>query len=466
MSDTKPVVLAFDLGSSAVRAVVLDAALRPVSATRRPAALWQDAAGGATIDVEAYADIVAACVDELHGRGVLAGVTEVAAASQWHSLVPLTDDHRPAGPGLSWMDTRAAPPGLAPADPAAYHQRTGAWWHELYWPARIAWLRAQGVRPKRWAGLPEYLTIRLLGEPAASVSSASGTGALDTTTCRWDPEALDLAGVDEAQLPPIAPDEWRGRLRGEYARRWPDLAGARWSLPIGDGAASALGSGRDEPHLLSVTVGTSAALRMIRAGAPAVSHRVWRYRLDHSRSLVGLAYSGGGVLYQWVTGLVGDDPTQTRLASLAPGQHGLTMLPFHAGHRPPLPADATGTLHGLRLSTTATDIVAATLEGTCHELADGARVLDPGGSATMVLAGGAVTASPWLTRRLAAAFGGRVLCSPYAEVGALGAAMLATGLAPGKAAEPVEVTDAEVAAMAEAARRHRALRDLIANFRW
>lgn len=462
MSDRSPVALAFDLGSSSVRAVVLDAALRPVATARRSTAIWQQADGTATIDVEAYVAAVVSCIDELHETGALRGVGTVAGSCQWHSLIPLDADHRPLGPGLSWMDTRATPPpGVGPADPAGFHQRTGAWWHGLYWPVRIAWLRAQGVAARRWAGLPEYLALRLLGEAVTSISAASGSGVMDTTTCHWDPEALGLAGVDEAQLPPIAPDDWRGRLRPEYARRWPDLAAAAWALPVGDGAASAVGTCCVPGETLSVTVGTSAAVRMICPGAPGVGDRVWRYRIDRSRSVIGVAYSAGGVLYHWVTHLVGDDPTDTELSSLAPGEHGLIVLPFHAGHRPPLPGTATGTLHGLRLSTTPLHIVAATLEGTCHELADGAALLCRPGTVTPVLGGGAVGASQWFARRLAAAFGGRALRSAYPEVGAVGAAMLATGLTPADRPEPVEAADAEVAAMAEAGRRHRLLRELL-----
>lgn len=463
MSDAIPDVLAFDLGSSGVRAVVLDAALRPTAVVRRPAALWQDATGAATLDPDEYVEAAAVCLDELHDAKALAEVGTVAASCQWHSLIPLDAAHRPLGPGLSWMDTRATPPpDRAPADPADFHQRTGAWWHGLYWPARMAWLRSQGVAAARWAGLAEYVALRLLGEPGASVSSASGTGAMDTTTCRWDLEALHLAGVDETQVPTIAPDQFRGRLRPEYARRWPQLSRAAWALPVGDGAASAIGSGCDGPGRLGVTVGTSAAVRIVRREAPRVPERVWRYRVDHVRNVLGVAYSGGGVLYEWVAALVDKEPTETELDALAPGQHGLAVLPFHAGHRPPLPAGAAGTMHGLRLSTTPVDVVAATLEAVCHELADGARILEPDGRSATVLGGGAVVASSWFARRLAAGFGGRALRSPHREIGAVGAAMLATGLVPAAPPEPVEATPAEVEAMAEAWRRHCALRDLFA----
>jgi gluconokinase len=457
-------VLGLDLGSSSVRAIVFGEALRPVAMARRAAALRQDAHGAATFDGDAYVDTTAACIDELHGNGVLAGVTAVAASCQWHSLLPLDAANRPIGPGLSWLDTRATGDShRRPADPTAYHSRTGAWWHPLYWPMRIAWLRAQGVPAQRWSGLAEHLANRLLGSPAVSVSYASGTGALDTSACVWDPEALDLAGVTGEQVSVIAPDGWRGRLAPAYARRWPELASAEWALPVGDGAASAIGTGCMTPQRLSVTVGTSAAVRLVCPGTPPIADLVWRYRVDSGRSVVGAAYSGGGVLHHWVTHLVGGDPGEAALEALAPGQHGLVALPYHAGLRPPRPADASGTLHGLRLSTTPVDVVAATSEGFCHEVADGGRLIDPDRKAVAVLGGGAVAASAWLARRLAAAFGGKALRCLDAEVGARGAAALALGVEPILRLEPVEATVAEVAAMAQAAERHSVLRGLLST---
>jgi gluconokinase len=466
-------VLALDLGSSSARAVVLEvdgAALTPVpgSAVREHVRVRPDAHGGAELDVGAYLGATVECLDELHAKGQLDGVGTVAISTQWHSLLGVDGHGEPAGPCLSWMDLRpTVPTDRAPEDAAAFHARTGAWWHPLYWPVRIGWLRGRGVAARRWVGLPEYLGLTLWGEPTASVSSASGTGALDTARCGWDAEALELAGVGEPEVPPLAPDSWSGRLTADYRRRWPELADARIAPPLGDGAASALGSGCNDPSRLSVTVGTSAAVRLVTDDAYAPPPTVWRYRVDRHRAVFGVAYSGGGVLDEWVTHLVRTDDVggdgagvEEALRGLAPGAHGLVSLPYHNGHRPPRdPVGSGGTLYGLRLNTGALDVIAATLEGGCHEIAGGARAVDPGGHATPMLGGGAVAASPWLARRLAAALGGTARRCLDPEVGARGAAAAALGIDYQPTDEPVRAPEPEVAAMAAAAKRHAALRD-------
>lgn len=462
-------VLALDLGSSSARAVVLDVAgeaLRPVpgSAVREHVRVRPDTHGGAELDVAAYLGAAVECLDELHDAGQLDGVTTVAISTQWHSLLGLDARGEPAGPCLSWMDLRPTlPPGRGPEDPKAFHERTGAWWHPFYWPVRIGWMREHlGVDATRWVGMPEYLGLTLWGEPTASVSSASGTGALDTVRCAWDPEALELAGVKEDQVPPLAPDGWSGRLTAAYRRRWPELADARIAPPLGDGAASAVGSGCHDESRLSVTVGTSAAVRLVTEHAHPPGPLVWRYRVDHHRAVFGVAYSGGGVLDEWVHDVVKGDPRgdEEHLTGLAPGAHGLVALPYHNGHRPPQdPVGSGGTLYGLRLTTGPLDVIAATLEGGCHEIAGGARAVDPDGRATPMLGGGAVAASPWLARRLAAALGGSARRCLDPEVGACGAAAVALGIDYQPADEPVEAPADEVTAMATAGRRHAALRD-------
>jgi gluconokinase len=466
MGDGTGRVLALDLGSSSVRAEVLaaDAALTsvPGGGARRDARLRQDADGAAELDLAGYLDATLGCLDELSGGGHLAGVHTIAISTQWHSLLGLDAHGEPVGPCLSWMDLRPElPADRAPADPAAFHARTGAWWHPFYWPARIGWLRGRGVAARRWLGLPEYLGLVLCGEPTASVSSASGTGALDTAACRWDAEALELAGVTEAAVPELADDGWRGRLTPEYRRRWPDLAGAGLAPALGDGAASALGSGCHDPSRLSVTVGTSAAVRLVTGDIADPAPGVWRYRVDHRRAVYGVAYSGGGVLDEWARRLLGTEPD---LAGLAPGGHGLACLPYHAGHRPPAtdPHGTGGTLTGLRLTTGPAELLAATLEGVCHEITDGARAVDPAGTAMPMLGGGAVAASGWLTDRLAAALGGTARRVTDPEVGVRGAAAGALDLRYEPATTPVRVPDGDVAAMAAAAVRHRRLRDRLA----
>jgi len=450
-------VLALDLGTSSVRALACGDDAEPIAGieARRAVPPRQDASGAGELDPDAYLAALCDCLDDLQAAGSLSSVEKIATSSQWHSVLALDAGRRPASFALTWLDTRAVV-ARVPTDPDEFHRRTGSWVHPLYWTTKIPWLRSEIPAPGlTFTGITEYLRERLLDDPAISVSMASGSGILDVGSATWDDEALGLAGVTAARLPEVS--DTPGRLRPEFARRWPALADADWMPATGDGATSTIGAGCTSGTSAGVTVGTSAAIRVVHdvGDAPPLDPSLWRYRVDGDRMLTGAAVSSGGVLHSWLEGLLGEvaDPTS------APGvaSAGLSVVPMHAGSRPPvvLPA-GSGLLAGLSLATTPAELVAATYEGVALELLRSLRLLDTSFASTLsvVLGGGAVAASPWWRRAFAATFDRDVRYQVNPEVGARGAAMLALGVVPVPPDTRLPSVPAEAAAMRVAGARY------------
>lgn len=437
-------ILALDLGTSSVRGLILDNAAvpQPGALARRKVALAVDRDGAATLDPADYLAALIDCLDDLNTAGQLDGVELVATAAQWHSVLPLDATGAPIGPLMTWLDTRPTVlPGAArPADVGEFHQRTGAWWHRFYWTVRLPWLRRHcGGRPARFVGLPEYVLAGLLGAAPMSVSQASGTGMLDLVTLDWDQEAVELAAAGPGELPELASADWCGRLRAEFAHRWPALAGVPWSAPIGDGAASNIGSGCLDPTRAAVTVGTSAAVRLVQVAAagvplPPLPDLLWRYRVDHTRIVTGRAYSAGGNLYTWADRelrLPRGAELEQALDLIEPGE-GVPADPRFGGDRPPGRAPAgAGELRGLGFGTTAVDIFAGLMEGVCRQVAGDLGQLESTVDrpvTEVVLGGGALAASDWWRRAFEAILAPRrVRYMPEPEVGAVGAALVALG---------------------------------------
>ncbi|MDX1521215.1 MAG: FGGY-family carbohydrate kinase, partial [Anaerolineae bacterium] len=151
-------------------------------------------------------------------------------------------------------------------------------------------------------------------------------------------------------------------------------------------------------------VGTTAAVRMVTtAKNPAVPDGLWGYRVDAGHHLLGGATSEGGNIFRWVTdtlNLTGLD-VEGHLSRAQPDGHGLTVLPLLAGERSPgWASHATGTITGLRLSTTPLDLMQAALEGVALRLGIIADQLGPlvEAGAAVYAGGGAVTASPAWTQ--------------------------------------------------------------------
>jgi gluconokinase len=432
-------VLALDLGTSSVRALVFDdrGAPLPDMLARRPTHLDLTDEGKAELDPDGVVAAIGECLDELASRGELDGVQHVATSCAWHSVIALDGAGRRLTGALTWADTRAAPlvaEQRSRGDMDRLQAATGARPHTLYWTVKLPWL-ARELSPARYLGLAEYVTGALLGDPSASGSMASGTGLLELASATWDAQALELAGVDERALPAVAGDGWTGRLAPQGARRWPALAQATWHPATGDGAASNVGAGCVAPDRVAINIGTSAAIRVVEpAGQAGPLHKeLWRYLVDHGHVVTGAAFSGAGNLYAWlrqVTALPAEGSVEDELAKVPPGSRGVVVMPYHAGSRPPLDlAAGSGAITGLSLATTAVEILAATLESVCYRLAAGYEAL----ASTLprppevVASGGAIVASPWWQQTLADVLGRPVRVVDEPEASARGAALVALG---------------------------------------
>jgi gluconokinase len=436
-------VLALDLGTSSVRALLVSGDGEPVpdALARRPTNLEIDDDGRAELDPDEVVAALGDCIDDLAAQGHLRQVTDVSMSCAWHSVIAVDAARQPLTGALTWADTRAA--GLVGelrrrTDPARLQAATGALPHATYWTVKIPWLaRTLRPAPSGYLGLAEYVTGALLGETRASVSQASGTGLLDLESMRWLDEALELAGVDRHAIPGLLEPGWTSQLEGKAARRWPALADAVWHAPVGDGAASNLGAGCVTPDRAAINLGTSGAVRVVHEDSTPLTRELWRYRVDERRLVTGAAFSGGGNLYAWAKGVLdlpSDEQVEAALAEVPPGARGVRVLPYHAGSRAPLDlAAGSGVIAGLSLATTAIEIVAATVEAICFQFAGGVealeRVLEAAhGSIEVVASGGAVVRSPWAQQTLANVLARPVRMVDEPEASARGGALLALGL--------------------------------------
>ncbi|MFC6160792.1 FGGY family carbohydrate kinase [Kribbella jiaozuonensis] len=467
MTKTDGRVLALDLGTSSARALVLsddDASPIPGALARHKIAPTYGSDGSATLDLHEYVEGLLGCLDELQQNGHLEHIGAIVLSSQWHSIVALDNHGGALTPVITWADTRSI--DLDPSiDERAFHARTGTWLHRLYWTRRIPWLLST-ASPASFAGLPDLVLERLTGERVTSVSIASGTGTLDLATGSYDDEALDIAGVRADRLPSIVPTGWTGSLSAEYSRRWPGLVGVPVHPPTGDGAASNVGTGGYDAGTAAVTVGTSAAVRVVHPidDAPELPWELWRYRVDDKRAVTGMAFSAAGNLHAWLTGVLRLEPDE--LAGVEVGASRAIAIPFMAGTRPPATVPSgSGVFFGLSFDDTAADLLAASLQGASLEVDRGLRMLDSlfGSQLDVVLGGGGIDASEWWRRCLTATFARPTTVCAEAEVGARGAAAVALGLSPLPGGEHLTPVEAEVERVSAMRPRYAALRELAAQ---
>jgi gluconokinase len=436
-----PVVIAVDVGSSSARATIFDTSGEALTGRfhQVPYEPRVTPDGGVEHDPTVLMSAVATCLDAVHARLDRAEVLGVGVTTFWHGLLGFDAGGRPVTPISMWADTRSAPDAdllRGALDERALHARTGCHVHASYWPSRLRWLAREQpdvmTRAARWGSFGEHLELELFGDAATSIAMASGTGLFDQEECRWDAEALAVAGVTPAQLFPLVDrQEARRGLRGAWARRWPRLRSAPWFPAVGDGVASNIGSDCTDRHHIALNVGTSAALRIVTPTPGAAVRGLWRYRVDRNVAIVGGATSEGGNVYAWcreMLRLPPDDEVERALAAGIPDGLGLTVLPFLAGERAPgWRGGKRAVIAGLTLDTTPLQVVQAALEAVALRLALVYALLAPAAEPAhaVVASGGGLGRSPAWRRMIADALGHPLHWSPETEATSRGVALLA-----------------------------------------
>lgn len=407
-------ILVIDIGSSSIRTLLFDDEARLIDDAHasRNHQFATDSSGASVADVEALQRLTEMCIDEIMDHPAAKDIRAVGMATFVGNLLGVDERGKAITPVFTYADSRSAADVetlKTLVDAEAVHQRTGCLLHTAYHPARLRWLqRTQpdtSERIAQWTDAGTYYYRQWFGDANCSYSVASWSGLLNHQSLTWDTDWLETLGVSDDQFPKLA--DFTAARRGllpEYTRRWNALANAPFYLAVGDGAAANIGSGAIDAGAMALTVGTTAALRVVTdTPSSAVPDGLWRYRVDADRYLTGGATSEGGNIFQWAkaTLAVSGIDIEAELGQRKADAHGLTALPLLAGERSPgWQANATGSVIGLRLSTTPVDIVQALMEGVALRLALIADQLTD--EAVQVMAsGGALSASPAWTQMIA-----------------------------------------------------------------
>jgi gluconokinase len=183
-------------------------------------------------------------------------------------------------------------------------------------------------------------------------------------------------------------------------------AGTPGVIGAADGPLAHLGSVGLNHSRMSLTVGTSSALRKwVQEPSVIPGSEAWCYYLCEGNWLIGGVIHDAGNVLQWLAGNIFGESDSERifenldstLESIPPGSEGLIFLPFMSGERSPFyNPSARTTLLGMAFHHGKEHVIRALIEGIAYRIHSVYTVLDEQRRMDLVLTGGILKSPAWM----------------------------------------------------------------------
>ncbi len=367
----------------------------------------------------------------------------IGLCGTWHSLLLLDNEHKPLGRIKTWADQSAtatvAPLRRDEAFVKRLYHKTGCMTHALYpiWK----WIHVTRTEPRlalKTASLSsqiEYVHQALTTGRSVSKCTASGTGLMNINTLDWDDEILEFAGIKREQLGELVDAFYAAPLLPRVAQAVGLPSGLPVTVGCADGAMNQVGIGGVREGIMSMSVGTSGALRAAHKepklpGEPST----WCYYLFNNKRLAGAAINGATNCVDWYLDCLSardggcrDYDKFTEGASEVQGERAPYFMPFLFGERcPGWQEEKAGGFYGVRGSHNEFDLYYSILEGVLFNMYQCYQILSEiGGTPDDVIMSGGILKSPLWSQMAADIFQREILATGVANDSTVGTALIA-----------------------------------------
>lgn len=434
--------LGIDLGTSAVKAVLVDEAGAVRAIASHPLPISNPQPRWSEQQPEDWWSATQSAIEQLLEtlRGQQISPRQIAAiglSGQMHGATVMDKVGRVLRPAILWNDGRSDAQCREMERWPDFRAITGNLAMPGFTATKLLWLRehepalferiAKVLLPK------DYLRWRLTGEFATDVSDAAGTLWLNVAQRSWSQPMLHASGLSQDAMPSLYEgNAITGYLNHALAERWgmqriPVAAGG------GDNAAGAIGAGIVRHGQAMLSLGTSGVYFAVSDGyraRPEQAVHSFCHALPGTWHLMSVMLNAASCL-DFTAGLAGYGDVVSMLADaeqVGLRREGPLFLPYLSGERTPHnDVHACGAFTGLRVDSTRSDLANATLEGVGLGLLDGIEAVDATGLKVeeITVIGGGSRSGYW-TQMLADIIGRPLTLRVGGEVGAaLGAARLA-----------------------------------------
>lgn len=429
-----------DLGTSAVKLLLMDGQGNIQKIVSREYPLLMPHPGWSEQKPEDWWEQTMEGLKELLQDADKSQVAGISFGGQMHGLVILDEKDEVIRPAILWNDGRT----IEECDylnEVIGKEKLSACTANIsftgFTAPKILWVKNK--EPENFARIAkimlpkDYIAYRLTGVHCTDVSDASGMLLFDVKNRCWSKEMCEICDVQESQLARCYESyEKVGCVLPEIARELGIPESCVVAAGAGDNAAAAVGTGTVGDGSCNISLGTSGTIFISSKKFGVDQHNALHSfaHADGSYHLMGCMLSAASCNKWWM-----DEILQTKEYSAEQqgitkerlGENNVYFLPYLMGERSPHnDPKARGTLIGMTMDSTRSDMTQAVLEGVAFALRDSlevARSLGICPERTKICGGGAK--SPLWRTIIANVLNLKVDIIESEEGPALGGAMLA-----------------------------------------
>ncbi len=364
----------------------------------------------------------------------------ISFSAAMHSLTAVDENGSLLMPLIIWSDLRSKKQfreieklGLT----SRLCEITGTPVHPMSPLCKLLWLKEERpdimLAADKFLSIKEYILFRLTGKFLIDHSIASATGLFDLEKLTWSEEALRLISLSADDFSIPVPVTEKMYLTNEQALNLGIGKNAPIIIGASDGCLAQLGSGAMKHGDLSITLGTSGAVR-IASGKRLTDGKgkIFNYILREGQYICGGATNSGTALLAWFNENFKDTLEKDLVSfvesvcSIPPGCEGLVLLPYLLGERAPVyNPDSRGVFFGVGMHHTPRHFKRALIEGISLELAWIVETIEScfGKTNRIFVSGGFTHSAKWI-QILSDVLGRELILAEAQDASSLGAAML------------------------------------------
>jgi xylulokinase len=375
-------VLGIDVGTTALKAVALEAERGVVAQASQPHELLSPHPGWAEEDSERWWTTTLEAIRELLSRTPTHEVAAIGVSGMVPAMVLLDAAGQPLRPSIQQNDARSITEVTqlrTDLDAKEFFTITGGIPNQQNIDPRWRWLRRHEPesvsRVAHLCGSYDYIVMRLTGQLSLEENWAAESGLYDVRRHRWYEPYLEHAGIDPAILPPVRqPTAIVGGISEAVARE----TGLRSGTPVvagsADHIAAALAAGLTENGDVLLKFGGAGDILYCADHHEPDQHFYFDYHDIPDLTILSGCMATSGSLVKWFAHEFASDMSLVQLdqeaEAIRAGADGIIVLPYFLGEKTPIfdPA-ARGVFAGVMLHHTRAHLYRAVLEAVCYGFA-------------------------------------------------------------------------------------------------